>query len=164
MFVFNFVYLIQKLVTACEIVLVLVLPLIVQTRSDKMKLCHQATDPKSDKINFWLIHYMKYFICIETCCSNLWQSRYWVTVHEPISILGTKYSWPLNNMDLNCMGPLIQQFFSWSTVLPYTKRHKSWLAEHTDANCGCRARTVKLDGDFQQRWGGQGGVSFKGQR
>lgn len=74
MFVFNFVYLILKLVIAREIVLVLVLPLIVQTQSDKMKLCHQAHRiQKSDKINFRLIHYIVILYAMKLAvCSNLW--------------------------------------------------------------------------------------------
>lgn len=39
------------------------------------------------------------------------------------------YSWPLNNMDLNCMSPLICRFFS---IVNSTVLQDPWLVESVD--------------------------------
>ena len=51
-----------------------------------------------------------------------------------------KYSWPLNNRGMNCMGPLICRFFSINTTVLYDQR----LVESADMNLGYRRLTLKL--------------------
>ena len=43
---------------------------------------------------------------------------------------GYLYSWPLNNMGLNCPGPLMWRYFS---VINTTVLHSLWLVESMDA-------------------------------
>ena len=94
-------------------------------------------------------------------------TTYWCSWHTCYLSCICLYSWPLNNMGLNCVGPLIGGFFS---IVNSVVRHNPWLVESMVGWIhGCRTadleelctwknrRTVytdcKLHADFQL-WGG----------
>ena len=115
-------------------------------------------------INIWIVLYLSYrFLALtleSNFCKELWfllLENYkpvcmWVYVYVYIYIYVQKhilkyiyiYSWPLNNMDLNCTGPLIHGIFSINTTLLH---HCGWLNPRI-WNHRYRGPTTKLYGNF----------------
>ena len=84
------------------------------------------------KIQFWKyfghLKYVKYFIDNFTMDKNnfsAWQSNANTDyICQLLKLSQHTYTWPLNNVSLNCICPLIRWLLSINTVL-----HQPWLAE-----------------------------------